>query len=1013
VQPACCREEFSIDLPHLVQLPVSSKPDSCCSKSSCQSKPKEQEKLDSKAGDQHQHEDVPSSSADQKDQKGQKNPEEVRIDIHHLFPSSSKQDSCCSKDPLHDLHHFMQFPTPSKADNCCNKDPLLDFHHLMQFPTSSPENDSCCNQNGCEQGQSGGYQPPPCSSSQADCCKDGCEEQPVHIQSPPPAANKEQSACCSQGACHSQGESGKQATFGTRPTGKKLEKLVFKVDGMCCASEVEHIKTALRPFLDARETIISFDLINGKLILEGGEGHLPSEDKVTKSIARTGMKATLWQDHVQRAGDLTFWQRYGHYIMNVVSFIGLMVGYFLHAEQHGYGNAAGGEVGGEEASRPEDPPAGTLVAYCISIVAGSWYIFPKAIAAVRRMRPDPNLLMTLAALGALGIGHWFEAASSMYLFSAAGLLEAWNMSRARKAISALMDLAPATARVIDAKGITSEQPVEKVPVGARLVVRPGEKIPMDSVVVTGSTSVNQAPITGESMPVDKEVGDALFAGTINGDYAIQCEVTRAAADSTLATIIRKVEEAQSHRARSDLWIEVFSGYYIPTVALVALLVAIIPPLATGDEWFPWIYKGLELLVISCPCSLVISTPVSIVAGLTAAARAGVLIKGGVYLEIAATIKAVAMDKTGTLTTGEPKVQTVIPRQGYTAIGLLKLAASLEVHSDHPLARAIVRKANMEGIAPSPASNFQIIKGKGGEGWVNGELSWIGSHRFLHEKIGDHNEPQDVHEQICELESRGHSIVAVGRGQDICGFISIADAIRPESKTAVRAMKQAGIHKVVMLTGDNKGAAKSIADATGVDEYHAELLPGDKVDQVRELVTRYGRVAMVGDGINDAPAMATSSLGIAMGAAGSDAAIETADVALMSDDLGKLAWLVSHARATLNVIKQNVVFSLAIKAIFTGLIFAGYSTLWMAIMADIGGTFVVVSNALRLAKVRKEGKGGASADHDPSDILLTEWRSEIQEQDFSSPKREVRDIVQIHPSIDNRSLLLTSPLLTAT
>lgn len=732
---------------------------------------------------------------------------------------------------------------------------------------------------------------------------------------------------------------------------RNLQKFVFKIEGLCCATEIEHLRGALNPLL-SRNANLTFDLINSKLTLESTYDNLPTQNEIMRAVATTGMKATLWTDHLrQNQENRTFWQRYGHITMNITSAASLVAGLSFQAARDGAVAAFGGGIEeGERTERADYPPVATMVFYSTSIVAGAWFIAPKAARAVRRLRPDINILMVAATGGAIGINHWFEAASSMYLFSGAELLESWNMGRARKAIHALMELTPPTAQVINEDGITTEQLIEQISVGTLITVRPGEKIPMDSVLLLGSTSVNQAPITGESMPVQKEEGDTLFAGTINGDSVIQCRVTKAASDSTLASIIRKVEEAQSKRAKSDQFIERFSLYYVPFMMVASVMVCIVPPLATGASWYPWIYKGLELLVISCPCSLVISTPVSIVAGLTAAARSGILIKGGVYLEKAAYIKAFAMDKTGTLTTGEPTVRDIIPLNGYDTEALLKLANALEIHSDHPLARAIQRQAQADGIISQPAEDFQIFKGKGAEGHVDGELFWIGSHRFLHEKVGN-NEPTAVHERIQELEAAGHSIVVIGRGQEICGLVSIADTPRPESRSAIQALKRAGIERVVMLTGDNQGAANTIASSVGVDEYHAELLPDDKVRQVESLVARYRNVAMVGDGINDAPAMAASSLGIAMGAAGSDAAIETADIALMSDDLEKLAWLVNHSHRTINIIKQNVVFSLAVKAAFVGLTFANKSTLWMAILADMGASFIVVSNGLRLLNNR--------------------------------------------------------------
>ncbi len=794
----------------------------------------------------------------------------------------------------------------------------------------------------------------PVSSKKEGCCGGGCkEEQPV-------LTKKE--GCCG-GGCEGEEVKVKVEENELAPLMEagNTQKLIFKIEGMCCASEIDSLKRVVNPLLKGKDAVLSFDLINAKLILDSKNGEFPAQKELISAVAKTGMKASLWSEYIQHGEKTSCWKKYSPMGMNILSAATLVAGLIIHAYRDGATAAFGGMPDGKEAERPDYPPIATMVLYSTAIVAGGWFIFPRAAIAVKRLRPDPNLLMTIATFGAVGINHWFEATFSMYLFSLAAMIETWNMGRARKAIRALMELAPPTAQVLNEDGTVSEELVGQVPVDTILIIKPGEKIPMDSVVISGSTSVNQAPITGESMPVLKEVGNNLFAGTINEDGAIQCRVTKEASDSTLASIIRKVEEAQSRRARSDQWIEKFSHYYVPTVMVASAVVCTIPPLVSGnftsgEAWFPWLYKGLELLVISCPCSLVISTPVSIVAGLTAAARSGVLIKGGVYLEMAASMKAFAMDKTGTLTNGAPIVQHIIPLNGYDEESLLKLAGALEVHSDHPLARSIQRKAKGDGLIYEAAEQFQIFKGRGGEGYVNGELFWIGSHRFLHEKVGD-NEPKAVHERIQALEALGHSIVAIGQGENICGLISIADSVRAESKNAIQALKRAGVHKVVMLTGDNQGAAKAIAESIAIDEYHAELLPEDKISQVKSLVQTYKKVAMVGDGINDAPAMATASLGIAMGAAGSDAAIETADIALMSDDLEKLAWLVKHSRHTLNVIKQNVVFSLAVKAIFTGLIFANKSTLWMAMASDMGATFIVVSNALRLVNNKQESKRG--------------------------------------------------------
>lgn len=726
-------------------------------------------------------------------------------------------------------------------------------------------------------------------------------------------------------------------------------RLYFKIEGMCCAAEVDPLKSALYPILkmNGEDAELIFDIINGKLIVESKSGALPNVDAVVRAVESTGMQASLWSEHVTRVQEKkTLWQKYGHIGLNIASGLSLAGGVAVHAMRDGLNEALGGGMSWEETEAPAYPPLASVAFYSTAIITGSYYILPKAWSAIKRLRPDSHVLMLSAAGGAIGINHWFEAASTMYLFSVAGLIEKWNMERSRNSIRSLMELAPSIARIINEDGTIEEKSIEDIPVGSIIIVKPGEKIPLDSVLTIGETSVNQAPITGESMPIQKDIGDALFAGTINGDSVIHCRVTKLASDSTLASIIRKIEESQSRRAKSEQWIERFSQYYVPSMMGASLIVITIPPIVTGSAWYPWMYKGLQLLVISCPCSLIISTPVSIAASIASAARNGLLVKGGVYLENAAHIEAFAMDKTGTLTTGAPRVQNIIPLNGYDAEQLLRVAVALESNSDHPLARAVQRKAKEMSVSHQPSEDFRVVKGKGGEGYVDGELFWIGSHRFLHEKVGN-NEPTEVHTKIQELEASGHSLVAIGSGQTIRGLISIADAVRPESIGAIQALKNENVKNIIMLTGDNAGAAKTIADSIGLDEYLAELLPENKVLEVERLMQKYKGVAMVGDGINDAPAMAACSLGIAMGAAGSDTAIETADIALMSDDLEKLAWLIKHSRHTLNIIKQNVAISLLIKGAFVGLTFTNKSTLWMAMLADMGTSLLVVSNGLRL------------------------------------------------------------------
>jgi Cd2+/Zn2+-exporting ATPase len=568
--------------------------------------------------------------------------------------------------------------------------------------------------------------------------------------------------------------------------------------------------------------------------------------------------------------------------------------------------------------------------------------------------------MTIAVVGAMAIGQWFEAGTVAFLFSLSLLLESWSVGRARRAIRSLVNLAPPTARfVCPHDGDIIEKAVAEVPLGATVLVQPGERIPLDGVVTKGRTAVNQAPITGESVPVSKAEGAEVFAGTINEDGSIEFTATKHAADTTLARIIRMVEQAQSRRAPVEQWVEKFARYYTPAMILVALLVAVVPPLL-GGEWGRWFYQALVILVIACPCALVISTPVSIVAALTAASRAGVLIKGGSFLEAAGRVKAFALDKTGTLTKGQPEVQEVVPLNGHSQDELLARAAALEAHSEHPLAAAVLRKARFEKVEPLVAQDFHVLKGRGAEAVIGGRPFWVGSHRLLHEMGVEESE---MHAVAQRMEGAGHSVIVVGSDRHVCGLISVADSVRPEALDLVSELKSAGVSHVVMLTGDNQGTADAVGRAVGMDEVRAELLPEDKMGAIEELTRRYTRVAMVGDGVNDAPALAAATIGIAMGAAGTDAAIETADIALMSDDLARLPWLVRHARRSLRIIQQNIIFALGVKGAFMALALLQVATLWMAIAADMGASLLVIFNGLRLLR-SQENRSRPSAVNRP-------------------------------------------------
>ncbi len=705
--------------------------------------------------------------------------------------------------------------------------------------------------------------------------------------------------------------------------------LQLRIHGMDCVEEVSLLKRELVPLLGSDERL-GFDLLNGKLSVDLSQLDVTSGE-IFSAIQRTGLRAELWTEKQAVSDDMTIWERHQRAILTAFSGVLGLAGWTVQT----LWPTSGASV---------HPVA--IACFLAGIFAGLILVLPKAWRSIVTLRPDMNLLMSVAVLGAIGIGEWFEGATVAFLFSFSLLLESWSIGRARRAIASLMDLSPPIAHVRDESGEVRNLPPAEVSVGSILIVRPGEKIPLDGRVIKGTSGVDQAPITGESVPVEKEIDDEVFAGTINGDGLLEIESTKAADDTTLARIIKMVGDANSKRAPSEKWVEKFAAIYTPVVMGLALLMFLVPPMVLGGDWSEWLYRSLVLLVIACPCALVISTPVSVVAALAAAARNGVLIKGGVFIELPARLKAIAMDKTGTLTQGSPAVVDVIPMNGHDETELLSRAAALELNSNHPLARAIVDEAKRRGITVQPAEHFETIQGKGATGSIGGKAYWLGSHRYLEQR---RQEKPEIHEQLEAMQAADRSVVVIGNDEHVCGFITLADAIRKESRAVVNQLHAAGIEHIVMLTGDNAGTAKAIAKQAGIDEVHAELLPEDKVAAVEKLVQEYELVAMIGDGVNDAPALARASLGLAMGAAGSDAAIETADIALMSDDLSKVPWLIHHSRRTLRIIRQNIVFALGIKLVFVVLTFAGYASLWAAIAADMGASMLVIANGLRLLR----------------------------------------------------------------
>lgn len=715
----------------------------------------------------------------------------------------------------------------------------------------------------------------------------------------------------------------------------------FRVAGLDCAEEIAALRREVGPLVGG-EHRLGFDLLRGRMTVEPDVRSLPavSDAAIVAAVAKAGLVAEPWGGGgPDRSGARL---RRHRLLSTIVAGLGTASGFLLHL---GISGSLAAALGHEATDGQPGVPLAARVAYSLAVLAGLVTVAPKAWLALRRLRPDMNLLMTIAVAGAIAIGDWFEAATVAFLFALSLALEAWSIARARRAIARLLDLVPPMARLVTAQG-EREVPPSEVPVGGRIAVRPGERLPLDGRIVAGRSALDQAPITGESRPVARAPGDEVFAGSINGAGALEIETTALAEATMLAKILRLVEEAQARRSPSERWVDRFATVYTPLVFAAAVAVALLPPLLFGGDASEWGYRALVLLVIGCPCALVISTPVAIVAGLAAAARHGVLVKGGAFLEIPATLRAFAFDKTGTLTHGRPQVLEVVPWSGHDEREVLERLAALEAHSEHPLAAAVRRYAAERGVVVAPAADFVAWEGKGASGTVGGRPFWVGSHRLLAERG---QETAEVRARLAAMALAGRTAVVVGNESHVCGLVAIADGVRADAREAVAALGRLGIEASVMLTGDNRGTAEAIGRETGIAEVRAELLPDEKVAEIGQLVAHYGRVAMVGDGINDAPAMASATLAIAMGGGGSDAAIETADIALLSDDLSRLPWLVGHSRRTLAVIRQNIAFALAVKALFVALTFFGSASLWAAIAADMGASLLVVGNALRLLR----------------------------------------------------------------
>jgi Zn2+/Cd2+-exporting ATPase len=693
----------------------------------------------------------------------------------------------------------------------------------------------------------------------------------------------------------------------------------FKVEGMDCREEVAMLERRFK-HLDGLEDF-SADLMGQRLHVKYDAARITAST-ITDAVADTGMRA--WLEHEE---PIAVSSRDEQRRRAAVATAGATLASALLAGWLGVAGAFAGLLFG------------------VSIAAGLLANARRIRAAIRTRSLDINILMLIAVAGAVVLGQYSEAATVAFLFAVAQALEARTLERARAAISGLLDLAPPDVLVRDTAG-ERRVAVDAIVPGAVIIVRPGEKIPLDGRIVAGHSEVNQAPVTGESLPIDKALGDDVFAGTINGHGALDVLVTRVGRDTTLARIIHLVERAQGQRAPSQTVVERFARVYTPVVIALALATAVLPPVVLHLSWYDWLYRALVLLVVSCPCALVISTPVSIVAALAGAARKGVLVKGGAHLERASRVRCVAFDKTGTLTRGVPEVVDVLAFDGADAASIVALAASVERRSTHPIAQAIVRHAAASNITAPPADNVSSIAGRGAEGRVKGTPVVLGNHRLFEERRLC---SQAVHVQLDRLNASGRTGILVAHGGQAVGIIAIADRPRAAAREAVALLRRQGVTSVVMLTGDTRATAQAIAAELGVDDVRAELLPEDKAAAIEELRRSHGVVAMVGDGVNDAPALAAADVGVAMGAAGSDAALETADIALMTDELLKIPYMFRLSRATVGNIRANLAISIVMKGAFVVAAVAGVATLWMAVVADTGASVIVIANALRLLR----------------------------------------------------------------
>ncbi len=706
----------------------------------------------------------------------------------------------------------------------------------------------------------------------------------------------------------------KKLGYSVEPINQKKDYRTFHIEGMDCGSCAKSIENHLNTLPTVKEVSVNFS--TGKMKIDAST----QEESIMKEVSKIGFKAvpdTKNSTHTKKNNENASVIVSGSLIA-----LGLISSFTII------------------------PSIVSTILYAIAIVISGIKPVRSAFFAIKSRSLDMNVLMSAAAIGAALIGEWLEGAVVVWLFAIGNYLQTKSIEQTRNSIRNLMDLAPPEAWV-KAGSEMVKKPVEHITIGETIVVKPGDKLPLDGEIIQGESSVNQAPITGESIPVDKGIGDTVYAGSINEHGSLEIKVTKLADDTTIAKIIHLVEEAQEQKAPTEAFIDKFAAIYTPIVFVLALVVMVLPPLLSIGTWGEWFYRGLELLVIACPCALVISTPVAIVSAIGNAAKNGVLIKGGTFLEKAGAITAIAFDKTGTLTEGKPKVSDIKASNG-SEQELLSIALTLENHSTHPIAKSIVNYANNKGLQPQHGELFRTIVGKGVQATINGTIYYAGNPKLFDEL----SVPLTIIEKdVQEMQRNGKTVVIIGTQQGILGTIAVSDTIRNTSAVALHALQQNGIKQTVMLTGDNEGTAKTIASEANVNRYFAELFPEDKVDAIKKLQQEGHKVAMVGDGINDAPALATADLGIAMSGAGTDTAMETADIILMADNLDQLPHTMKLSQKALRIIKQNIWFSIIIKVIALALIFPGWLTLWIAVLSDTGAALIVILNALRLLKFK--------------------------------------------------------------